>query len=269
MNPAARRSATVLLVGLLLVVLAAWLVVWPRYQAYRERHTTVAPDSSLAAQCGPAEIDVPDSARRIVITAEDGTRLGGAVIGSAEARTAVVLRQGAGQRICQWLPYADRLAREAGVRVVLFDRRGRGSSPAEENLSAEPGDLQTAVRWATDAGAQRVVLVASSMGNSIMYAALPQITPRPCGVVSISPVLVSGDSHGTVDGTHPSGFPDRVAAVFEEPLTSSVDVLAEAAAAEKVELTRLAIPTGDHSLQLILRHSDAQQFVIDQVRGCA
>lgn len=142
--------------------------MWPRYAAYRERHRTVAPDSSLADQCNPADIEVPDSARRIVLTAEDGTRLGGAVVGVDDARTAVLLRQGAGQRICQRLPFAERLASEAGVQVVL-DRRGRGSSPGEENLSKEPGDLQTASDWATSHGASRIVLLASSMGNSVMF----------------------------------------------------------------------------------------------------
>lgn len=254
---------------LVVIGVVGGLVLWPRYSAYRERHRTVAPDSSLAAQCRPAGIEVPQSARRIVLDAADGTKLGGAVVGSAQARTAVVLRQGAGQRICQWLEFADRLSRETGVRVVLFDRRGRGSSPGEQNLSLEPGDTQTAVAWATEHGASRIVLLASSMGNSVIYAALPEVDPKPCGIVSISPVLTSGDAHGTVDGTHPQGLPDRLAAVYEEPLAGNVDTIAQAAEAEGVEVVRHPIETGDHSLQLLVNHEDAQRFVIDQVRGCA
>ncbi|MEI2811229.1 MAG: alpha/beta fold hydrolase [Nocardioides sp.] len=264
-----RRGLLTALTFLLGCALIGWLLVWPRYAAYRERHRTVAPDSSLADQCNPADIEVPDSARRIVLTAEDGTRLGGAVVGVDDARTAVLLRQGAGQRICQWLPFAERLASEAGVQVVLFDRRGRGSSPGEENLSKEPGDLQTASDWATSHGASRIVLLASSMGNSVMFSALPEILPAPCGVVAISPVLTSADSHGAVDGTAPTRLPQHFATVYEEPLGGSVEYLAKAAAKEEVELTRLALPTGDHSLQLILRHAEAQTFVIDQVRSCA
>ncbi len=264
-----QRTVAISLALLVVCAIAGWVVVGPRISAYVDRHRTVEPDASLADQCGPSGIDVPTGAERIVLTADDGTRLGGATLGSPRARTAVVLRQGAGQRICQWLPYAARLAEEAGVRVVLFDRRGRGSSPAEENLSLEPGDTQTAADWARREGAERIVLVASSMGNSVMFAALPTMTPTPCGVVSISPVLTSGDQHGTVDGTSPSGFPDEVAAVSETALTGTIDLIAAAAQAEGVTVTRLALDTTDHSLQLITQHPEAQQFVIDAVARCA
>ena len=107
------------------------------------------------------------------------------------------------------------IAEETGARVLLFDRRGRGSSPGEGNLSAEPGDTAVAVERLREDGVRRVVLAGSSMGNSIMFSAVPDLAPAPCAVVSISPVLVSSDGHGVVDGTglgrsrRTSGSPGR------------------------------------------------------------
>lgn len=116
----ARRWLRPAIVVALLVVggWAAWRVLGPE--------PTYAPDSPLAEQCD----DVPATARRVTLRAEDGFELGAATVGPADAPVGVVLRQGAGQTICQWLPVADRVAADTGARVLLFDRRGFGSSPA-------------------------------------------------------------------------------------------------------------------------------------------
>lgn len=165
--------------------------LWDRYQAQR----TVDPTTPLADQCD----EVPRDAKRITLAGSDGQILGAALVGPEDATVGVVLRQGRSQKICEWLPMAGRIAAENGARVLLFDRRGAGSSPVEGNLTAEAGDTLVAVQTLRETGVRRVALVASSMGNSIMYTALPSVRPRPCAVISISPVLVSADAHGAVD----------------------------------------------------------------------
>jgi pimeloyl-ACP methyl ester carboxylesterase len=169
---------------------------------------TYAPDTPLAEQCD----DVQTGAERITLVRDDGTTLGGALVGRPDAEVGVVLRQGAGQTICDWLPWASDLADATGVRVLLFDRRGRGSSPGEADLSAEPADLAAAADFLHRRGIEEVALAGSSMGNSVMFAALDQMAPAPCTIVAISPILVSSDSHGTVDGTPMARLPDAAGA---------------------------------------------------------
>lgn len=255
------RATGAAVLVLALIAGIGWLLIAPRIAAYQERHRTVAPDTPLAEQCVE---DIPDSAERIVLTASDGTKLGGATVGASDAHTAIVLRQGAGQRICQWLPFAAELAEQAGVRVVLFDRRGRGSSPAPADLTKEPDDLQVAVRYAVEHGADRIALLASSMGNSIMFAAVGDLAPTPCAVVSVSPVLVSD-----VDGSDPRHLPAKVFVVSEERLSGTVESLRTAADDQGAVFESLLLDTGDHSLQLVKNHDDAQRFIIDSVKTCA
>ncbi len=101
--------------------------LWNRYQLRR----TVDPSTPLADQCD----QVPANASRITLTASDGRTLGAALVGPDDATVGVVLRQGASQRICEWLPWASQVASDTGARILLFDRRGRGSSPGEGDLT--------------------------------------------------------------------------------------------------------------------------------------
>jgi len=84
-----------------------------------------------------------------------------------------------------------------------------------------------------------VALVASSMGNSVMFRALGRLPTPPCTLVAISPVLVSSDSHGTVDGTSMVGLPDNVWVTWEE----QNDELADNADLIQSRATELGVPS--------------------------
>jgi hypothetical protein len=253
----------VLLATVLLLVAAALLAVrligvWP----------TTAADSALTDQCD----EVPAAAERLVLTAGDGFELGAAVVGPADASAGVVLRQGAGQTICDWLPLAGRISSETGTRVLLFDRRGRASSPGEADLTAEPDDLLTAAGWLREHGAERVGLIASSMGNSVQFAALPDLVPAPCVVVAVSPVLVSSDDHGEVDGTALAGVPDHVRRdnVWVVSESGNADVAAYAHQVADASGTEhlLLIDTDAHSIGLVRKFPEAADFIVEAVASC-
>jgi len=201
------RSVLAILAGGAVVAVAA-VVGWRLVSA----DATYDAETPLDHQCG----QVPDDASRIVLRGDDGMRLGGALVGPADAQVGVVLRQGAGQTICDWLPWAGEVADRDRARVLLFDRRGHGSSPATADLSAEPDDLAEAVGFLRRHGVRRVVVAGSSMGNSVTFAALDELPVRPCALVAISPILRSSDSHGTVDGRAADSYPPNIWITWEE-----------------------------------------------------
>lgn len=228
---------------------------------------TSASDDPLTDQCS----DVPDDASRVTLTAADGRTLGAAAVGNADATTAVVLRHGASQTLCDWLGWADEIAAEQGVRVLLFDRRGQGSSPGETGLAPEPDDLVGAVALARDEGAEQVVLVGSSMGNSVVFSALPALDAdgHPiCAVVSISPVLTSG----ALDGRSPTPLPATTWVTWESPdarITGFAESLQRDAERQGGAARTLPVDTDHHSLALVKNHDEVRAFVSDAVGSCA
>ena len=252
-----------------LVVLAGVVVLVAAF-AWRllDDPPTYAPDTALTEQCD----DLPDDAERITLSRPDGMTLGAALVGPPGARVGVVLRQGAGQTICEWLPWAGDLAEATGAQVLLFDRRGRGSSPGEADLTAEPADLAGAVALLRGRGVDEIGLVASSMGNSVMFSALGRLSPPPCAVVAVSPVLTASDSVGTVDGTSMEGLPDSVWVAYEEQ-NDSIVAGAELIGSRADELGLpaphlLPVDTTDHSIGLVQNHDEVQEFVVDAIGSC-
>ncbi|MGL5826929.1 MAG: alpha/beta hydrolase family protein [Nocardioides sp.] len=235
--------------------------------AYYDRHRTVAPSTPLTDQCG----DVPPGAERVTLTGADGFTLGAATVGPENARVGLVLRQGASQKICEWLPWAGQLAETTGARILLFDRRGRGSSPGAPDLGQELGDTSAAVDYLRDRGAAEVALMASSMGNSIMFATLGTLTDPPCAVISVSPVLTTSDEQGTVDGSALTALSDNVWVTWETgnaQVASNAQRIAERAGIGGVAAHTRAVDTDDHSRQLVLNHVVVRDFLIDAVRSC-
>jgi pimeloyl-ACP methyl ester carboxylesterase len=229
---------------------------------------TYDPDTALSEQCD----DVPSAAERVTMSRGDGMILGAALVGPEDAEIGVVLRQGAGQTLCQWLPWAGEVAEATGARVLLFDRRGQGSSPGESDLTAEPADLAGAAELLRRRGMDDVALVASSMGNSVMFSALGRLPTPPCALVAISPVLVSSDSHGTVDGTSMAGLPDNVWVTWEEQngdVADNADLIQSRASDLGVPAPRLLpVDTDDHSIGLVHNHDEVRDFVVDAIDSC-
>jgi pimeloyl-ACP methyl ester carboxylesterase len=247
-----------------IVILVAAFVGWRLVTA----DTTYDPETPLADQCD----DVPSGASRVTVKADDGRTLGAALVGPRDASVGVVLRQGAGQTICDWLPWAGEVGQQTGARVLLFDRRGRGSSPGASDLTAEPDDVAAAVALLRNDGVRRVALVGSSMGNSVTFSSLKKLPARPCALVAISPVLVASDSGGTLDGGAVRHYPRNVWITWEEQnpaIVDNVDHIRSQASAQDLPEPRLhGVDTHDHSIGLIDKHPDARDFVLDAIRSC-
>jgi pimeloyl-ACP methyl ester carboxylesterase len=121
--------------------------------------------------------------------ATDGTRLSGVTLG--QGTTGVVLAHQHWSNLCTWMPLARELAHN-GYRVLAFDFRGYGASPAPDRKTARwlDQDVAGAIRELRRLGAERAVLVGASMGAtaSLVEAAQPTHGPElpVAGIVSVS-----------------------------------------------------------------------------------
>jgi pimeloyl-ACP methyl ester carboxylesterase len=102
-------------------------------------------------------------------------------------KTAVVLVHQSGADLCQWSPYAKRLA-GLGYRAFALDLRGNGRSqyrplPAGLRFTA---DIAATVKEARREGAQRVFVVGASLGANAAVVAAANVRPPIDGVVSLS-----------------------------------------------------------------------------------
>lgn len=261
------------ILALVLVVAAAGSAAWQWWA----RNRTVASLTPLGEQCA----EVPGDTRRVTFRGEDGTTIGAARVGPPSAEPAVVLRHGASQTLCDWLPWAARLHQETGAQVLLFDRRGHGSTPARESLSAEPSDLARAVALVTDdvtddQGDRPVVLVASSMGNAVLWSGLEQLPVRPCAAVAVSPVLSAGEQDDRVaavpEQVAADAWPEEVWVAWENRsagVAEAAERLLGAAEAAGRPTQRSPVDTDDHSRRLVEGHREVADLVTAAVRGCA
>jgi alpha-beta hydrolase superfamily lysophospholipase len=89
--------------------------------------------------------------------------------------------------MCQWAPYAKRLA-TLGYTAFALDLRGNGDSqsrtyPANQRYG---GDVAAAVKVVRRLGARKVFLVGASLGGSAAIGAAANTRPLVDGVVSVS-----------------------------------------------------------------------------------
>ncbi|REE96478.1 alpha/beta hydrolase [Thermomonospora umbrina] len=270
-------------VGRIVPTLAASLLVagcWSGDTAKR-----VAPDAALKEQCA----SVPDGATRVTLRAVDGTGLGAAVVGPATARVGVALAHGATQTLCDWLGYARTLASATGSRVLVVDRRGVGSSEGPANLGRLPGDLVTGARWLRSGGAERIVLMGSSMGSAGALGAAhptgprtavtprdpqaPLLDPPACAVVAVSPVTRIADDRGAeIDVSGISSLPMPAWLAYEQGnpgVRAAAETLAARSRGASSPGVRLrSVPGDDHGIALIDEHADVRRFLEDAVRSC-
>ncbi|GAB1822757.1 alpha/beta fold hydrolase [Herbidospora sp. RD11066] len=221
----------------------------------------VAPDSPLADQCDT----VPPGAERVTLLADDGIRLGAAVVGPATATAGVAVAHGAGHTLCDWLPEMSALAGKLNVRVIIPDRRGKGSSEGEEEVAALAGDLHKALTWLRDDGATKLAALGSSYGGPIAVLATQRATALPmCTAIAVSPL---------------TGIEGGVAPLAENRPVPSLWTVAETAFAanatalfERIPQTTKGqikiLPVGDHSLGLLRQHPEAMTFVEEAIRSC-
>jgi dienelactone hydrolase len=127
--------------------------------------------------------------------AADGTKLVGHRFGSG--RTAVVLVHQRRGTMCQWAPYAKRLA-ALGYTAFAIDLRGNGDSqwrpyPGNQRYG---GDVTAAVKLVRGLGARKVFLVGASLGGSAAISGAANTRPSVDGVVSVSG---AADLAGAID----------------------------------------------------------------------
>jgi len=243
-----RRAVWPALVALAVLLVGA-LVGW-RLASDGQRST--AADAPLTEQCD----DVPGSATRVTLVADDGMRLGAALVGPESADAGIVVRQGASQTICDWLPWAAEVSEQTGVRVILFDRRGTGSSPGQADLAAEAGDTLVAAARLGEEGAVRIGLLGSSMGSGPVLAAYADLAAPPCALIGVSPVAsATGD------------LPDGVWVTWETENSGVVSAAETWAAAPGAHT--LPVETDHHSLGLVSRHEEVREFLREAVASCA
>jgi pimeloyl-ACP methyl ester carboxylesterase len=118
--------------------------------------------------------------------AADGARLVGHRFG--KGTTAVILAHQSEGDLCDWLPYARRLAAR-GFFVFPIDFRGYGFSqlpfgPAGAYRYTQ--DIAAAAKALRGLGKKKIFVVGASMGGIAALAAAPSLTPAVAGVVSVS-----------------------------------------------------------------------------------
>ena len=127
--------------------------------------------------------------------AADGTKLVGHRFGGTRpgARTSVVLAHMSVGDLCQWAPYARRLAGK-GFFVFPFDFRGHGFSEGVEDQSKAATDFVAAVRAVRGLGARKVVVGGASLGGIAAVIAAAKLGPAVQGVVAVSaPAAIVGE----------------------------------------------------------------------------
>ena len=116
--------------------------------------------------------------------AADGTRLVGHRFGSG--RVAVVLAHESRGWLCEWVPYAKRLAAR-GYLAFPFDFRGYGESQSNPRSNVRIDlDVAAAAKTVRGLGAKKVFLVGASIGGSAVLRAGADTRPLVNGVVSVS-----------------------------------------------------------------------------------
>jgi hypothetical protein len=91
-------------------------------------------------------------------------------------------------------------------------------------------------------------------------------------VASISPVLVSSDGNGVVDGSRPDPLPSNLWLTWEAQnsgITANVERLRDAAtAAGNPPPKVLPVDTMHHSRQLVLNHAEVRDFLTEAITSC-
>ena len=116
------------------------------------------------------------SGPEIRFSAADGTKLVGHAFG--KGTTAVILAHQSEGDLCDWAPYARRLASK-GYYVFPVDFRGYGLSQPRTGAAATrfPSDLAAATKALRKLGKKKVFLVGASMGGLASLVAGANVTP--------------------------------------------------------------------------------------------
>jgi pimeloyl-ACP methyl ester carboxylesterase len=152
--------------------------------------TTAAPPSPASRRPGTtvAAISKPclsaaEQERTFRFRTGSGTTLVGLALG--RGRSGLVLGHQLGGDLCEWLPQARAFARR-GYQALAFDFAGFGHSQHGSAHDRVDTDVVAAAEQLRRRGADRIVLVGSSMGGTAVLSAATRIRPPVAGVVSLS-----------------------------------------------------------------------------------
>jgi pimeloyl-ACP methyl ester carboxylesterase len=231
--------------------------------------TTATPPTTAAAAAKPCLQGVA-SATAVRFTTSAGATLVGVVLG--RGRTGLVLGHQVGSDLCEWLPQARTFA-ESGYRVLAFDFAGYGDSQPGSGPDARvDGDVVAAAEQLRHRGAEKIVLVGSSMGGTAVLSAATRIRPPVAGVVSLSgPATFQGvDAGAAVSRLRVPVL--LVAAADDHPFVDDARTMYRAAPVRDKRL--LVVPGGGHGTSLLEFGSDApkvqaavRRFIADHARG--
>jgi Dienelactone hydrolase family len=150
---------------------------------------TTAASPAAPAPPPPAELcGVPTTpAQSFWLSASGGAQLYAAVVGTGPT-TAVFVQEAGPRGLCGFWPYADWLARTAGVRSLLFSQCGAGASQCPPGDAADQwlNTTTAAVSWARAHGAGQVTLVGASAGGIVALQVAASIHPPVAAVVDLS-----------------------------------------------------------------------------------
>jgi pimeloyl-ACP methyl ester carboxylesterase len=120
----------------------------------------------------------------LFFNAADGTKLVGHRFG--KGTTAVILTHQSEGDLCDWLPYAKRLAGK-GYFAFPIDFRGYGFSDTPPSGAYRyVQDIAAAAKALRALGKQKIFVVGASMGGLAAVVAGANVTPPLAGVVSVS-----------------------------------------------------------------------------------
>jgi alpha-beta hydrolase superfamily lysophospholipase len=124
-------------------------------------------------------------AAEVRFDAADGTKLVGHRFG--KGKTAVILVHQSNGSLCEWAPYARRLAAH-GYFAFPIDLRGHGLSQGRTGAAANrlAADVAAAAKHVRRLGRRKVFVVGASLGGIASLVAGANIRPPLAGVVSLS-----------------------------------------------------------------------------------
>lgn len=185
-SPSPHRAAVALLLVLLLVLTGCG----GGNSASSSQHRSSASATTGTAAASAASLPQPSKrcgapnapATTLRFSAEDGTTLDGAIVGSGPVGV-VLLHEYPGP-MCGWWPYAAYLAHH-GIHVILFDFRCLGLSACPRQAEGdEVADVAGAIAALRSRGARSIALVGASLGGVTAVMAAAKL--HPSAVVDLS-----------------------------------------------------------------------------------
>lgn len=170
------KTLLIVLLAAVLIPLAGWRIL----VRMEQRFLSTGPNGPTT----PLSIGIPFLRARI---SRSQRTLDGYLVAAdpaCQAKVAVLIFHGAGERISDWV-HAQRLLRAHCVASMVFDYSGHGDSPRPGTVENLNEDAAVAYAWFASQfkDGYRLCVLGHSMGNGPMLQAFRQFRPTPSRVV--------------------------------------------------------------------------------------